>query len=120
MTQATEERVQQENARIGRDKNGRWQKGFCPNPKGARGARTLMPLIREVLDRPCNDDPSKTNAERVAEVLIERILAGNGQLLVELLNRCDGKIAEHVVQEVIEGWKFRVQGEDSPIVPNRS
>jgi len=75
-----------------------FQPGQSGNPGGRPKTKPITDAIKERLAKIPPDDP-RTDAQRVADVLVDGALAGDIQFIRELLNRVEGKVAEMVITE---------------------
>jgi hypothetical protein len=55
--------------------------------------------LLQQLEQPSADDASKTNAERIAEKLVEMAIAGDIQAIKVILDRTEGKVPQVVQHE---------------------
>ncbi len=76
-----------------------WQPGQSGNPGGRAKSKPITDAIKERLARIQPDDP-RTDAQRLADVLVDGALDGDIQFIKELLNRVEGKVAEVIVSEL--------------------
>ena len=66
-------------------------RGRSGNPGGRPKGQSITAALRAELDRPCADDPSVTQGERLAERLVSMALAGDLGAIREVFNRVEGK-----------------------------
>lgn len=76
-----------------------WAPGQSGNPGGRPKTKVVSDLIKARLARISDDDP-RTDAERVADVIVDGALGGDIQFIKELLNRVEGKVAEVILAEL--------------------
>jgi hypothetical protein len=79
--------------------------GRSGNPGGRPKGRSITAALRAELDRPCADDPTVTQGERIAERLVGMALGEGGvrpevQLAAirEVLDRTEGKVVARTDQ----------------------
>lgn len=82
---------------------GRWRKGQSGNPKGRpRKDVSVTSLIKELLDKPAEyiapgaTPGDKTWRQMIAKAILLGASKGNPQLVKELLDRLEGKVASPV------------------------
>jgi len=80
-------------------RNTRWKPGQSGNPKGRpKGIRYISESLRELLDQ--KDKDGRTNAQLIAEALIEAAKNPNSKmasgLIKEILDRTEGKVPDKV------------------------
>ena len=68
-----------------------WPKGVSGNPSGKKPARTLSEAYRAVLSQPLPNDPSKTYADKIAEVIAKEAITGNIIAAKEIADRTEGR-----------------------------
>ena len=73
-------------------------RGRSGNPGGRPKGQSITAALRAELDRPCADDPSVTQGERIAERLIGMALAGDLGAIREILDRTEGKAVARTEQ----------------------
>ncbi len=73
-------------------------RGRSGNPGGRPKGRSITAALRAELDRPCADDPSVTQGERIAERLVGMALAGDLGAIREILDRTEGKAVARTEQ----------------------
>ena len=73
-------------------------RGRSGNPGGRPKGRSITAALRAELDRPCADDPSVTQGERLAERLVGMALAGDLGAIREVLDRTEGKAVARTEQ----------------------
>jgi len=85
----------------GRFIKGRWKKGESGNPDGRPPKNlSITSIVKELLET--EDATGKTNAELIAEAIIELAKKKDLSAIRELLDRIDGKVAEkHLIQSRI-------------------
>ena len=66
-------------------------RGRSGNPGGRPKGQSITAALRAELDRPCADDPSVTQGERVAERLLGMAMAGDLAAIREVIDRTEGK-----------------------------
>ena len=70
-------------------------KGQSGNPKGRPPKDlTLTSIIKDLLEKPCPHDSSKTWRYALAEQWLEQCYRGNPQLIKELIDRLEGKVVQ--------------------------
>ncbi len=60
------------------------------NP-GGRRTPLLSRALREILNEPCQDDPTMTNAEAISRALVNKALTGDTQTAALIADRSEGK-----------------------------
>lgn len=68
-----------------------WSKGESGNPKGRPKSITLSEAYRRMLAQPLPDDPDRTFADAIAEVLCNEAVKGNVGAAREICDRTEGK-----------------------------
>lgn len=82
------QREKQVRNRSGRQSNGRFAPGVSGNPRGRpRAGASLAELIRDELDRTMRG--GRTRKERLAEVIVERALAGDHRFCRLIMERVE-------------------------------
>lgn len=76
-----------------------FQPGQSGNPGGRPKTKPITDAIKERLARISPDDP-RTDAQRLADVIVDGALGGDIQFIKELLNRVEGKVAEIIVTDL--------------------
>jgi len=92
----------------------RWKPGQSGNPKGRpKGQKTLAPIVRDVLGSPAAkipiihdrmvklgmDEKSTVGEVFVVSVIIFALIQGRSDMIKEVFNRVDGKVAELIQNE---------------------
>lgn len=72
--------------------------GQSGNPAGRHRSKPITDAIKERLARISPGDP-RTDAQRLADVLVDGALGGDIQFIKELLNRVEGKVAEIILTD---------------------
>ena len=94
------------NDRAGHLKPYRWAKGRSGNPGGRPKGRGVTAALRALLRQ---DHHGRAIADLVAERLLREALSGKPQHLQMLLDRTEGKAAEHVrVRAEVRGMVLRI------------
>ena len=75
-----------------------WAPGQSGNPGGRPKTKVVSDLIKARLARITEGDP-RSDAERLAEVIVDGALEGDIQFIKELLNRVEGKVADVIVTD---------------------
>ncbi len=71
----------------------RWQPGRSGNPRGRPKRRTLEEIVEAQLDE--DDGDGVTNREKVARVIVEKLLAAHPVVLREFLKRVWPEVSRH-------------------------
>ena len=79
-----------------REKLRPFPKGQSGNPGGRPRGLSITALIRRELEKPCPDDASVTQGERVAAVVVERAIAGEATFVTLIREYVDGNAVQPV------------------------
>jgi hypothetical protein len=79
-----------------------WPKGVSGNPAGRPKSRTLSEAYRAWLSQPSEKDPSRANADMVAEAIGKQALSGTIAAAQELADRVEGRPRQTVAVSVEE------------------
>ena len=83
----------------GNTEGNRFEPGQSGNPAGRPKAKTLSEAYRAALERDANDETDRTNAEVIADKVIEMAKIGALDYIGELADRTEGKAKQTITGE---------------------
>lgn len=80
----------------------RWKKGESGNPNGRpKKPLSLTSLLKDALDKvPEGEEHGRTNADLAIQALLKEAHNGNLTAIREILDRCDGKVPQPMIQAI--------------------
>ena len=82
-----------------RTSNGRFQPGESGNPSGRPRGQSITAALRRMLGDPNPKEPSKSNLDRLAEVVLASAIDGDLGFAKLVFERIDGRVSDADSQE---------------------